>query len=235
MKIGRLYIPDVDFPADAQQQLAAYMAATGDSCSYIAHIGVEEPDKTTMQPGLLRLHAAITELSSDPDNGLAALYVAGAFEELGQIEDTLAVLESLHAIGAPGCYTIPSENPAFLAGWLLIDERRHAEAIRYYQLALGYNGMDKAAVWGHLGTVHHELGEFNHAISYYDQVLAELKNPPVVTSQQSDPKRRAEIEELEIRRKKEQELFIQQLREAAAANRPIPNAIKRNQDGLTTA
>ena len=58
MQIGRMQLPDVEFPLGIEAALANYVQTTGDSLSYIAECGVDSPIHEGFEEGTFWLYAA---------------------------------------------------------------------------------------------------------------------------------------------------------------------------------
>jgi tetratricopeptide (TPR) repeat protein len=174
-------MPEVIFPPNIRDALNQYMQETGDECSYISYFGIEHPERLSasgIDVGLLRLYAAMEYAKeSAPDNALAALSLADAFNECGDLEGTVLVLESLDAAGAPGCYPdVWYNDPAFHLGWYLADAGRYEEAIAWYQRSLGKPAITRNwATWIHLGSAYSAAGDFEGARRSYEEAVTRLK------------------------------------------------------------
>lgn len=83
LKIGRMTVPDVRFPDDFSQLLQEYLRSTGDTLGYVAQIGVEHPLPADIDEDTFHVYATYEFLKSEPENGLAAIYVAQTFDSIG--------------------------------------------------------------------------------------------------------------------------------------------------------
>jgi tetratricopeptide (TPR) repeat protein len=173
MKIGKLEIPDADFPNGIESALQEYVRATGDQISYIAQIGVDHPIPDQYEEGVFRLFAAYENLKSNPESGLAVIYVALALDCLEEIDKAVAVLESLDKAGPRdpyGLYDVTYEDPAFLAGYWLADAGRLDVALSFYQRSLArLPEREHGKVYAHIGSAFHELEQFDKATGNYHQ------------------------------------------------------------------
>lgn len=181
-KIGQIEIPKVAFPKNFQDVLSGYMAAYDVSHDYIAMHGVERPNllvESNIDVNLLRLYAAVNCFKEAPENGLAVLDIANAFACLEDADGAKLVLESLEASAGLHLYPVWHEDPMFHLGWYMADLKRYEEAIDAYQKSLSKHYEDgKWAVESHLGSVYHELGQFEKAQKHYQTALGLLSAEP---------------------------------------------------------
>ena len=177
MTIGRMTIPDVAFSPEIEKKLEEYTRRTGDTSSYISEVGVDSAGLTSADPGELRLFASIEYLKEDPENGLAALNVALAFDCLGQIDNAVQVLETVMKAGNPGLYPEQwDEDPEFLSGFWLADAGRLDESLAFYDRCMKKQiPRFKGPILGHIGSVLHEQQNFDLALTSYSAAVAEYE------------------------------------------------------------
>jgi tetratricopeptide (TPR) repeat protein len=158
------------------------MAADDVDYSYVAIYGIERPDlvrDSGIAPDMLRLYAGVKKLKANPENGLAALEIANAFGDLDDADGVKIVLESLERGGDFGFYPLWYEDPTFHLGWYMADFKRYDEAIDAYRRSISKQYNDgKWAVWSHLGSVYHELRQFEEAKQCYQDALRLLAAEP---------------------------------------------------------
>jgi len=181
-RIGQIEIPKVTVPENIQDVLSGYMTAHDVSYAYIAMCGIEHPDllpDPNINVNLLRLYAAIKFFEEVPENGLAVLDIASAFAGLEDADGAKLVLESLETSDGLHLYSVWYEDPMFHLGWYMADFKRYVEAIDSYQKSLSKHYDDgKWAVWSHLGSVYHELRQFEKAQEHYQTALRLLTAEP---------------------------------------------------------
>jgi tetratricopeptide (TPR) repeat protein len=181
-KIGVIEIPKISFPENIGAVLDDYMAANDVSCSYVAMCGIERPElihDSTIDNKQLRLYAALKDFEAAPENGLAVLEIANALADLEDADGTKLVLESLEQSGGLHLYPVWYEDPMFHLGWFMADFKIYDEAINAYHKSLAkLNHTGKWAVWGHLGSVYHERGDYKQAGDCYQQALQSIETVP---------------------------------------------------------
>jgi tetratricopeptide (TPR) repeat protein len=175
IKIGQIEIPKYEFPSNIDEALNAYIRECKIDRGYVAFVDIERPELISdagIKSDLMRLYAAIRELEHYPDDGFASLGVANALAELEDIEGIRMVLTSLEAAGPLNLYAVWDDDPMFHLAWYLADFKHYDESIESYRKSLTktYNH-GKWVVWTHLGSVYHELGQFERAEQCYQEAL----------------------------------------------------------------
>jgi len=177
---GGLWIPDVDLPDNIDDELRKCLREIGkDDYVAIAYGGVEHPEKVGVDPRLLQFYACVKYLEESPENGLVITdAIAWILEDMGRLEDAIAVLAALEKAGSPGCWTdVCDEDPAFVQGWLLANHGRHEEALACYRRAAAVEKWppERWILSAHVGSVHHEMNKFAEAAAGYREALEELR------------------------------------------------------------
>ena len=101
--IQSIKIPSVIFPRGIENALDEYMK-NGDTISYISEVGIDEPDLIPhgFLPSIIRLYSSIKFFEKDPQNGIAAINIAHAFDNMGEQDKAIEVLKSIDQAGLPG-------------------------------------------------------------------------------------------------------------------------------------
>jgi tetratricopeptide (TPR) repeat protein len=209
MQIGKLFIPDYDFPPNTADDLQSFLSATHEDLPYVVYNGLEKLESTTANAHEIYLLATIKYLEENPENGLAALEIGNAFGYLGEVDKAVAVLKSLEATGCPGIYGDAYwEHPMYFAGWMLVEFGRYEEAISCYKRVLETEIIEeKGPVWAHLATTYHESGDYTQAADAYSKAIQRLNTDQELNKQNS-------VSDEEF-------LLIEYLRKLATENVPL--------------
>jgi len=176
---GGLWIPDVDFPDNIDDELQKCLRETGEECTSIAYAyyGLDET-KIAVDPLLLRYYASVKCLEELPENGLVIVgAIAWILEDMDRLDDAIAVLAALEKAGSLNCYTHTCyEDPAFIQGWLLANHGRHEEALACYRRAAAIEkcSSEKWVLSAHVGSVYYEMNRLAEAVASCREALEEL-------------------------------------------------------------
>jgi tetratricopeptide (TPR) repeat protein len=179
-KIGPVEIPKITFPENFGEVLRNYLTAGNDDLGYVAMYGIERPEllrDAATDTRLLRLYAALNFFKAGPDNGLAVFEIVSGLADLNDADGAKLVLESLEQSKGLGLYPVWYEDPMFHLGWCMADFRRYGESIDAYRKSLS-KPLDRGkwAIWTHLGSVFHELADFQHAGECYQHALQSIES-----------------------------------------------------------
>jgi tetratricopeptide (TPR) repeat protein len=168
--INNIQIPNIIFPFGIEKALEEYLK-NGNTISYISECGIDQPTPNGFLSCLIRLYASIKYLHENPKNGIAAINVAHAFDNIGERRKAIDVLKSIDKAGLPGLNrnTI-SEDPFFLIGYWLADYNQPTESLIYYNKCLDRQiKSNHGVIYSHIGTVYHDIKEFKFALEYYSK------------------------------------------------------------------
>lgn len=177
-RIGEIEVQGIGFPDGVDRVLQEYLNQSGHTRSYVASIGVDSvpgPFDSSLTPALVHAYACVLELQEFPCSGLVVLSLAGALVDADRFETAKLVLDTLAAAGSPGCYQVWYEDPHFHLAWYAADLKKYDLSIDYYHRSIANPKLNRNwASWVHLGTVYHELGDFQKAKESYVSGLEQL-------------------------------------------------------------
>jgi len=181
-RIGSVEIPKITFPYNMDSILNGYMAANDADYRYVAIYGIERPqllDDSTIDLKLFKVYAALKLIEVEPNNGLAILELVDGLADMNDADGVKLVLQSLEQSDGIHLYPVWDEDPMFQLGWFMADFQRYEEAIEAYRkCVLKPFASGKWVVWIHLGSVYHELGDFQEANECYQHALESIEVEP---------------------------------------------------------
>lgn len=177
MRVGKIEIPAYKFPLNIDEELSRYIKESEDSLAYLAEVGIDyHTENLKIDKKVLQLYAAICYYTENPTLGWAAINIAIAFDRIGELDYAIDVLDSIDNAESIFLYSERYEDPMFLAGFWLADNKRYDDALLYYHKSLKKKYIkEKASIYLHIGTVYHEKGIYNEATKIYKKAISEYK------------------------------------------------------------